>query len=336
MKFIDETVISVKAGNGGDGCLSFRREKYIPFGGPDGGDGGNGGSVIAVARDGLNTLADFRNQNEFRASNGERGGGKNKKGKAGDNLIIELPVGSVIYDDESGNEICDLDSDGQDIELAKGGDFGLGNTRFKSSTNRAPRKITKGTKGEIKKYKIVLKVLADVGLVGLPNVGKSSILAAISMAKPKIADYEFTTLHPNLGVVLINEYEKFVVADIPGLIKGASSGSGLGIQFLKHISRTKLLLHVIDITNNNTNKIVNDIAVIETELKNYDDKLYNMNRWYVFNKTDLFEEKDLISLKNSIVKNYDSNVYFTSTVNKKGLDEMCNDVWDHLRDIYND
>ena len=336
MKFIDETVISVKAGNGGDGCLSFRREKYIPFGGPDGGDGGNGGSVIAVARDGLNTLADFRNQNEFRASNGERGGGKNKKGKAGDNLIIELPVGSVIYDDESGNEVCDLDSDGQNIELAKGGDFGLGNTRFKSSTNRAPRKITKGTIGEIKKYKIVLKVLADVGLVGLPNVGKSSILAAISMAKPKIADYEFTTLHPNLGVVLINEYEKFVVADIPGLIKGASSGSGLGIQFLKHISRTKLLLHVIDITKNNTNEIVNDIAVIETELKNYDDKLYNMNRWYVFNKTDLFEEKDLISLKNSIVKNYDSNVYFTSTVNKKGLDEMCNDVWDHLRDIYND
>ena len=336
MKFIDETVISVKAGNGGDGCLSFRREKYIPFGGPDGGDGGNGGSVIAVARDGLNTLADFRNQNEFRASNGESGGGKNKKGKAGDNLIIELPVGSVIYDDESGNEVCDLDSDGQNMELAKGGDFGLGNTRFKSSTNRAPRKITKGTKGEIKKYRIVLKVLADVGLVGLPNVGKSSILAAISMAKPKIADYEFTTLHPNLGVVLINEYEKFVVADIPGLIKGASSGSGLGIQFLKHISRTKLLLHVIDITKNNTNEIVNDIAVIETELKNYDDKLYNMNRWYVFNKTDLFEEKDLISLKNSIVKNYDSNVYFTSTVNKRGLDEICSDIWDHLRDIYND
>jgi len=336
MKFIDETVISVKAGNGGDGCLSFRREKYIPFGGPDGGDGGKGGSVIAIARDGLNTLADFRNQNEFRASNGERGGGKNKKGKAGNDLIIELPVGSVIYDDESGNEICDLDSDGQNIELAKGGDFGLGNTRFKSSTNRAPRKITKGTKGEVKKYKIILKVLADVGLVGLPNVGKSSILAAISMARPKIADYEFTTLYPNLGVVLINEYEKFVVADIPGLIKGASSGSGLGIQFLKHISRTKLLLHVIDITDNDTNKIAKDIAVIETELKNYDGKLYNMNRWYVFNKTDLYEENDLMELKNSIVKNYDSNVYFTSTVNKKGLDIMCSDIWNHLRDIYND
>tara|TARA_B100000212_G_scaffold12900_1_gene9240 strand:+ start:179 stop:1189 length:1011 start_codon:yes stop_codon:yes gene_type:complete len=336
MKFIDETVISVKAGNGGDGCLSFRREKYIPFGGPDGGDGGKGGSVIAIARDGLNTLADFRNQNEFRASNGERGGGKNKKGKAGNDLIIELPVGSVIYDDESGNEICDLDSDGQNIELAKGGDFGLGNTRFKSSTNRAPRKITKGTKGEVKKYKIILKVLADVGLVGLPNVGKSSILAAISMARPKIADYEFTTLYPNLGVVLINEYEKFVVADIPGLIKGASSGSGLGIQFLKHISRTKLLLHVIDISDNDTKKIANDIAVIETELKNYDGKLYNMNRWYVFNKTDLYEENDLMELKNSIVKNYDSNVYFTSTVNKKGLDIMCSDIWNHLRDIYHD
>tara|TARA_B100000925_G_scaffold289853_1_gene273698 strand:+ start:297 stop:1307 length:1011 start_codon:yes stop_codon:yes gene_type:complete len=336
MKFIDETVISVKAGNGGDGCLSFRREKYIPFGGPDGGDGGNGGSVIAVAKDGLNTLADFRNKNEFRASNGERGGGKNKKGKAGEDLIIELPVGSVIYDDESGNEVCDLDVDGQNIELAKGGDFGLGNTRFKSSTNRAPRKITKGNKGESKKYKIVLKVLADVGLVGLPNVGKSSILAAISMARPKIADYEFTTLHPNLGVVLISDYEKFVVADIPGLIKGASSGSGLGIQFLKHISRTKLLLHVIDISDNNLNKISKDIDVIETELKSYDDKLYKMKRWYVFNKIDLLNKKNLTDLKNTIVKNYDSNVYFTSTVNKKDLDIMCSDVWNHLRDIYND
>ena len=336
MKFIDETVISVKAGNGGDGCLSFRREKYIPFGGPDGGDGGNGGSVIAVAKDGLNTLADFRNKNEFRASNGERGGGKNKKGKAGEDLIIELPVGSVIYDDESGNEVCDLDADGQNIELAKGGDFGLGNTRFKSSTNRAPRKITKGNKGESKKYKIVLKVLADVGLVGLPNVGKSSILAAISMARPKIADYEFTTLHPNLGVVLISDYEKFVVADIPGLIKGASSGSGLGIQFLKHISRTKLLLHVIDISDNNLNKISKDIDVIETELKSYDDKLYKMKRWYVFNKIDLLNKKNLTDLKNTIVKNYDSNVYFTSTVNKKDLDIMCSDVWNHLRDIYYD
>ena len=336
MKFIDETVISVKAGNGGDGCLSFRREKYIPFGGPDGGDGGNGGSVIVVAKDGLNTLADFRNKNEFRASNGERGGGKNKKGKAGEDLIIELPVGSVIYDDESGNEVCDLDVDGQNIELAKGGDFGLGNTRFKSSTNRAPRKITKGNKGESKKYKIVLKVLADVGLVGLPNVGKSSILAAISMARPKIADYEFTTLHPNLGVVLISDYEKFVVADIPGLIKGASSGSGLGIQFLKHISRTKLLLHVIDISDNNLNKISKDIDVIETELKSYDDKLYKMKRWYVFNKIDLLNKKNLTDLKNTIVKNYDSNVYFTSTVNKKDLDIMCSDVWNHLRDIYYD
>ena len=336
MKFIDETVISVKAGNGGDGCLSFRREKYIPFGGPDGGDGGNGGSVLAVAKDGLNTLADFRNKNEFRAGNGEKGGGKNKKGKAGDDLKIELPVGSVIYDEESGNEICDLDSDGQNIELAKGGDFGLGNTRFKSSTNRAPRKITKGSKGESKKYKIVLKVLADVGLVGLPNVGKSSILAAISMARPRIADYEFTTLHPNLGVVLISDYEKFVVADIPGLIKGASSGSGLGIQFLKHISRTKLLLHVIDTSDNDLNKISKDIDVIETELKSYDDKLYRMNRWYVFNKIDLLNKKDLADLKNNIIKNYASNVYFTSTVNKNDLEKMCSDMWGHLRDIYYD
>ncbi len=336
MKFIDETIISVKAGNGGDGCLSFRREKYIPFGGPDGGDGGDGGSVIAVAKDGLNTLADFRNKNEFRASNGEKGGGKNKKGKAGEDLIIELPVGSVICDDESGNELCDLDSHGQTIELAKGGDFGLGNTRFKSSTNRAPRKITKGTIGESKKYKIILKVLADVGLVGLPNVGKSSILAAVSMARPKIANYEFTTLYPNLGVVLLNEYEKFVVADIPGLIEGASSGSGLGIQFLKHISRTKLLLHVIDISNNDTGKIMKDIKIIETELKSYDDKLFNMDRWYVFNKIDLLDREDLMDIKNNIVKNYDSNVYFTSSVNKNGLEKMCSDVWDHLREFYYD
>ena len=336
MKFIDETVISVKAGNGGDGCLSFRREKYIPFGGPDGGDGGIGGSVIATAKDGLNTLADFRNKNEFRASNGEKGGGKNKKGKAGEDLVIELPVGSVIYDNESGNEICDLESHGQSVELAKGGDFGLGNTRFKSSTNRAPRKITKGIKGESKKYKIVLKVLADVGLVGLPNVGKSSILSAVSMARPKIANYEFTTLHPNLGVVLINEYEKFVVADIPGLIEGASSGLGLGIQFLKHISRTKLLLHVIDISNSDIKKITKDIQVIETELKNYDDKLFNMSRWYVFNKIDLLNRKDLMDMKNNIVKNHDSNVYFTSSINKNGLEKMCNDIWNHLREIYND
>ena len=266
MKFIDETIILVKAGNGGNGCVSFRREKYIPFGGPDGGDGGDGGSIIIEAKDGLNTLADFRNKSKFIAQNGKSGGGKNKKGKSGNDLVIKLPVGSIVYDSKTEELICDLDHDKQTIKIVAGGAFGLGNTRFKTSTNRAPRKQTDGKKGEERQLKIVLKVLADVGLIGLPNVGKSSILAAISMAKPKIANYAFTTIHPNLGVVLINNYEKFIVADIPGLIKGASSGAGLGIQFLKHISRTKLLLHVIDVEKNNVDQILKDMNIIIKEI----------------------------------------------------------------------
>ncbi len=336
MKFIDETVISVKAGNGGNGCLSFRREKYIPFGGPDGGDGGDGGSVIAIAKDGLNTLADFRNRNEFRAKNGESGGGKNKKGRSGEDLLIELPVGSVIFDEDSGNEVCDLDKHGKRVKLARGGEFGLGNTRFKSSTNRAPRKTTSGEKGEVRKLKIILKVLADVGLVGLPNVGKSSILASVTMAKPKIANYEFTTLHPNLGVVLVNDYEKFVIADIPGLIKGASSGSGLGIQFLKHISRTKLLLHVIDVSEKDIGKIMTDLKIIETELGNFGDDLTNKDKWFVFNKIDLLEINELSKLREKIAKKFKNNVYYTSAINRDDLDILCQDIWDYLKEAYSE
>ena len=287
MKFIDETIILVKAGNGGNGCLSFRREKYIPFGGPDGGDGGHGGSVIIQAKDGLDTLADFRNKSRFVAPNGKTGGGRNKKGRSGDDLVIQLPAGSVIYDLETEELICDLERDGQSITIASGGEFGLGNTRFKTSTNRAPRKTTDGKPGEERELKIILKVLADVGLVGLPNVGKSSILASISMATPKIANYAFTTIHPNLGVVLINDYEKFVVADLPGLIVGASTGAGLGIQFLKHISRTKLLLNVVDISTNNIDKALQDVDVIAKELKDYDEDLGKKDKWYIFNKIDL-------------------------------------------------
>ena len=300
MKFIDETKILVKAGNGGNGCLSFRREKYIPFGGPDGGDGGHGGSVIIQAKDGLDTLADFRNKSRFVAPNGKTGGGRNKKGRSGDDLVIKLPAGSVIYDMETEELICDLERDGQSITIASGGEFGLGNTRFKTSTNRAPRKTTDGKPGEERELKIILKVLADVGLVGLPNVGKSSILASISMATPKIANYAFTTIHPNLGVVLINDYEKFVVADLPGLIVGASTGAGLGIQFLKHISRTKLLLNVVDISTNNIDKALQDVDVITKELEDYDEDLGKKDKWYIFNKIDLLDEKELEMLKKSV------------------------------------
>ena len=332
MKFIDETIILVKAGDGGNGCLSFRREKYIPFGGPDGGDGGEGGSIILKTKDGLNTLADFKNKSQFVADNGKSGGGKNKKGKSGDDLIIELPVGSVVYDVETEELVCDLDLNEQSVKIASGGEPGLGNARFKTSTNRAPRKTTKGTKGGNRQLKIILKVLADVGLIGLPNVGKSSTLAAISMAKPKIANYEFTTLYPNLGVVLVNDYEKFVVADIPGLIKGASAGAGLGIQFLKHISRTKLLLHVIDLSQNDIEKIVEDVNIIATELEEYDDELSTKDKWYVFNKIDLLSSTQLKERKLNINSKIKKNVFFISAKNKIGLDKLCSSITKYMRE----
>jgi GTPase len=333
MKFIDETKILVKAGNGGNGCLSFRREKYIPFGGPDGGDGGHGGSVIIQAKDGLDTLADFRNKSRFVAPNGKTGGGRNKKGRSGDDLVIQLPAGSVIYDMETEELICDLERDGQSITIASGGEFGLGNTRFKTSTNRAPRKTTDGKPGEERALKIILKVLADVGLVGLPNVGKSSILASISMATPKIANYAFTTIHPNLGVVLINDYEKFVVADLPGLIVGASTGAGLGIQFLKHISRTKLLLNVVDISTNNIDKALQDVDIIAKELEDYDEDLSKKDKWYIFNKIDLLDEKELEILKKSVNNKIKKNVFFVSAKEKLGLDEVCENIIEYLRDL---
>jgi GTPase len=333
MKFIDETKILVKAGNGGNGCLSFRREKYIPFGGPDGGDGGHGGSVIIQAKDGLDTLADFRNKSRFVAPNGKTGGGRNKKGRSGDDLVIQLPAGSVIYDLETEELICDLERDGQSITIASGGEFGLGNTRFKTSTNRAPRKTTDGKAGEERQLKIILKVLADVGLVGLPNVGKSSILASISMATPKIANYAFTTIHPNLGVVLINNYEKFVVADLPGLIVGASTGAGLGIQFLKHISRTKLLLNVVDISTNDIDKALKDVDVIAKELEDYDEDLGKKDKWYIFNKIDLLDQKELEILKKSVNNKIKKNVFFVSAKEKSGLDEVCENIIEYLRDL---
>tara|TARA_Y100000768_G_scaffold387553_1_gene379244 strand:+ start:3562 stop:4578 length:1017 start_codon:yes stop_codon:yes gene_type:complete len=330
MKFIDETVITVRAGNGGSGCLSFRREKYIPFGGPDGGDGGDGGSVVIRATDGLNTLADFRNKSLFKAENGKSGGSKNKHGRNGEDLIINLPLGCVIYDNNTGEELFDLDDENKSFVIVKGGDHGYGNVRFKTSTNRAPRKKTDGKEGEYREIKIILKVLADVGLVGLPNAGKSSFLKAVSMAKPKVADYEFTTLTPNLGVVLYSDYEKFVVADIPGIIEGASKGVGLGIRFLKHISRTKMLLNIIDCSNKTYENIIKEIDKIKLELKSYDEMLIKKNKWIVINKIDLLTNDQILKLKESFQK-HTSDVYFISTIDKTGIKELTKNIYEFLK-----
>ena len=293
MKFVDEATIRVQAGNGGNGCLSFRREKYIERGGPDGGDGGHGGSVFLESDDALNTLADFRVARKFRAENGQPGAGRNKTGRSGDDIVVKVPCGTVVHDVDTGELIADLTEIGQQQKVAEGGRGGLGNTRFKSSVNRAPRKTTPGTPGEGRHLRLELKVLADVGLLGLPNAGKSTLISAMSQAKPKIADYPFTTLHPNLGVVRVGRLQSFVMADIPGLIEGASEGAGLGIQFLRHLSRTGLLLHLVDIAPTDpANEPVQAIRAIERELENYSDELAGKPRWLVINKVDLLDPAD--------------------------------------------
>ena len=330
MKFIDETVITVRAGNGGSGCLSFRREKYIPFGGPDGGDGGNGGSIIIRGTDSLNTLADFRNKSIFTAENGKAGGSRNKHGRNGEDLIIDLPLGCLITDNITNEELCDLDEEDKTFIVAKGGEHGFGNVRFKTSTNRAPRNKSSGKEGESREIKIVLKVLADVGLVGLPNAGKSSFLQAVSMARPKIADYEFTTLTPNLGVVLYSDYEKFVVADIPGIIEGASTGVGLGTQFLKHISRTKMLLNIIDGSNKTYEMIKDEIEKIHHELESYDETLIKKDLWVVINKIDLVSNEELNGLR-SMFNMTKLDVYFISTVTKIGIEELTENIYEFLK-----
>ena len=320
MKFIDETVITVRAGNGGSGCLSFRREKYIPFGGPDGGDGGDGGSIIIRGTDSLNTLADFRNKSIFTAENGKAGGSRNKHGRNGEDLIIDLPLGCVITDNITNEELCDLDEEDKTFIVAKGGEHGFGNVRFKTSTNRAPRKKTSGKEGESREIKIVLKVLA----------GKSSFLHAVSMARPKIADYEFTTLTPNLGVVLYSDYEKFVVADIPGIIEGASTGVGLGTQFLKHISRTKMLLNIIDGSNKTYEMIKDEIEKIHHELESYDETLIKKDLWVVINKIDLVSNEELNGLRNKFNMTK-LVVYFVSTVTKIGIGELTDNIYEFLK-----
>ncbi len=293
MKFVDEATIQVKAGDGGDGCVSFRREKFIPFGGPDGGDGGDGGSVWMIGDAGINTLIDFRHARMFRAERGENGKGANCTGRSGEDLLIRVPVGTVVQDADTGETIGELVAAEQRLLVAKGGFHGLGNTRYKSSTNRAPRRSSPGSQGEQRRLALELRLLADVGLLGLPNAGKSTFIRAVSSARPKVADYPFTTLHPHLGVVRVGMDRSFVVADIPGLIEGAAEGAGLGMQFLRHLSRTRLLLHLVDIHPvDPADEPVHAVRVIEEELRKFSAELAGAERWLVINKIDLLPEAD--------------------------------------------
>ena len=323
MKFVDEVEIEVKAGKGGNGIASFRREKYIEFGGPDGGDGGDGGNIYLKGTKNLNTLADFRTKKKFDAQNGENGMGKNKTGKNGEDLDILVPLGTIVCNAESGLKISELIEDDQRLLVAKGGKHGFGNLRFKSSTNRAPRKFTKGALGEELNLKLELRLLADAGFLGKPNVGKSSLMRAMTKAKPKVANYPFTTLNPSLGVVDIGYGESYVIADIPGLIEGASEGIGLGTQFLKHLSRTNILLHVLDIQNFSNKGKINDLTSINNELEKFDVKLANKRQYLIFNKVDLLDTRELEEKKKYILNYYDEKeVFFTSAVGNIGIEDL--------------
>jgi len=301
MKFVDEANIKVQAGDGGNGCISFRREKFIPFGGPDGGDGGFGGSVWLVADEGLNTLVDFRHQRSFKAKRGENGMGSQMYGKGGEDTTIRVPVGTMVTNVDTDEVIGDLTSHGQRMLVAQGGKGGLGNIHFKTSVNRAPRKATPGTPGEVRELKLELRLLADVGLLGFPNAGKSTFIRAVSAATPRVADYPFTTLHPNLGVVSLGTDQSFVIADIPGLIEGASEGAGLGIQFLRHVARTSLLLHIVDIAPVDGSDVAVQVRAIEQELRKFNPELLERPRWLVLNKADMLAEDERQAVAEKIV-----------------------------------
>jgi GTP-binding protein len=324
MKVVDEATIRVQAGNGGHGCLSFRREKYVERGGPDGGDGGHGGSVYLVAEPSMNTLADFRVARKFRAETGQGGAGRNKTGKSGDDLDVMIPCGTVVHDVDTGELICDLTEPGQRQKVAEGGRGGLGNTRFKSSVNRAPRKITQGTQGEGRHLSLELKVLADVGLLGMPNAGKSTLITAMSEAKPRIADYPFTTLYPNLGVVRVGRLQSFVMADIPGLIEGASEGAGLGIQFLRHLQRTGLLLHLVDIAPIDGTDPADVVKAIANELGNFSEDLAEKPRWLVINKIDLLTKEDRAAARQKLLEDlaWDGPVFEVSAATGEGTEAL--------------
>jgi GTP-binding protein len=333
MKFIDEARISVHAGKGGDGAVHFRREKYVPRGGPDGGDGGRGGSVFAIADRNINTLIDYRYTRIFRAKDGERGGGKQCSGKSADDVCLRVPVGTVVSDRDTGTVVADLTTHDQTALLAKGGRGGLGNVNFKSSTNRAPRQFTPGEPGEDRELQLELRVLADVGLLGMPNAGKSTFIRAVSSARPKVADYPFTTLHPNLGVVRVDVHRSFVVADIPGLIEGAAEGAGLGHRFLRHLSRTRLLLHIVDIAPLDAAiDPVKEARAVVAELRKYDEALYRKPRWLVLNKADLLTAQERERSVREFVRRlrWKGPHFVISAVTGEGCPELCYAVMRHL------
>ena len=318
MKFLDEAKITVKAGDGGNGCCSFRREKFIEFGGPNGGDGGHGGSIILSVSSGLNTLIDYRFTQHFKAKRGENGKGNNKTGASGKDLILKVPIGTQIYAEDKKTLLYDLIKEGESIKIANGGKGGLGNTRFKSSTNQAPRKTTNGAIGEEFEIWLELKIIADIGLIGFPNSGKSSLLSLTTRAKPKIADYPFTTTNPNLGVLKIDDKE-IVIADIPGLIKGAHRGVGLGDKFLKHIERCKSLLHLIDINEDN---LFNRYKIIREELEKYSPELMSKREIVAFNKVDLLEEEEISVKISEFKKNFKKKFYKISILKKNNIKEL--------------
>ncbi len=335
MKFADEAHISVRAGNGGNGCVSFRRERFIPRGGPDGGDGGDGGSVYLIADARLNTLIDFRwYKSRFEAAHGGYGMGKTRIGKKGEDLLVAVPVGTVVSDRGTGETIGDLTHDGQKLLVARGGVHGLGNTRFKSSTNRTPRQSTPGQRGDERELALELKLLSDVGLIGLPNAGKSTLLGAISAAHPKIGDYPFTTLHPSLGVVRVDRWQSFVAADLPGLIEGAAKGSGLGIRFLKHTQRTRLLLHLVDIADGTVQDTVAAVRTIEKELAAFSDKLARQPRWLVCTKTDLLDAATLEQRQRELTAalDWEKPIFFISAATRQGLEPLTQAAMQFLSD----
>src|SRR3954464_2187464 len=336
MKFVDEAFIDIAAGDGGNGCVSFRHEKYKEFGGPNGGDGGRGGRVWAIADPNLNTLVDFRYSRRHEAKRGEHGMGSDMFGAAGDDIVLKMPVGTIISDAETGEVLYELLKEGEVVTIAKGGDGGFGNMRFKSAINRAPRQKTPGWPGEKKSLKLELKVLADVGLLGMPNAGKSTLISAISNARPRIADYPFTTLHPNLGVVRVGPEQSFVVADVPGLIEGAAEGAGLGRQFLRHLQRTRLLLHLVDIAP--FDEGVDPVAqakAIALELKKYDQALFDKPRWLVLNKLDMVPAEEREQRVKDFVKRfkYKGPVFYISALTREGCEPLVKAIWQHVHAV---